>query len=262
MSLDLPAVTLSLPQSSISSKAPKTAQCAVIDVNPYIVPWKKVGEKWHEVAKRVQDAGYCIGRDPDTLKNKNGKVLAPQAALTHEANSHLAVFTSLSGQLDAIASIWAEAKELTDAQCVQAKKEKDADKVAGEDMHLAMMAMRKGTKRRRASQSASDGVVSDKENQPAIPTPSTGTPLEGISSVFTSASSNCRHTKPPPRASRANEAAYMRESDSRMERICLEPIRRRWRSVTETLELQRQSMTAQTAQSALLQVLARTLEDV
>ncbi|KAF8529410.1 hypothetical protein JB92DRAFT_3106906 [Gautieria morchelliformis] len=135
-SLDLPAVTPSLPQSSISSKAPKSMKfhedfpiwdlsqllSAVIDVNPYIAPWKK-----------------------------NGKVLAPWTALTCEANSHPAVSTSLSGWLDTITSIWAEAKELMDAQRVQAKKEKDVDKVAREDMRLAMMAMRKGTKRGRAS---------------------------------------------------------------------------------------------------------------
>ena len=45
---------------------------AVIEVNPFTVPWNKMGEKWHEVAKRVQDARFCKGCDPDTYIGEQG----------------------------------------------------------------------------------------------------------------------------------------------------------------------------------------------
>jgi hypothetical protein len=67
--------------STVSSKATRSREDfpindldqllrAVIEVNPYIASRNKTAEKWREVAKRVQDAGYCKGRDPDTLKHK------------------------------------------------------------------------------------------------------------------------------------------------------------------------------------------------
>ncbi|KAF8531720.1 hypothetical protein JB92DRAFT_2847806, partial [Gautieria morchelliformis] len=48
---------------------------AVIDINPYMVPRNKIGERWKQVARLVQDQGYCLNRDVDTLKNKVGSML-------------------------------------------------------------------------------------------------------------------------------------------------------------------------------------------
>ena len=50
--------------------------CTVIDVDPYIAPQKRSGEKWHEVMKCVQEVDYCKGRDIDTLKNKVSSLLS------------------------------------------------------------------------------------------------------------------------------------------------------------------------------------------
>ncbi|KAF8525366.1 hypothetical protein JB92DRAFT_3093703 [Gautieria morchelliformis] len=180
-----------------------------------------VGEKWREVAKRVQEAGYCKGKDVDTLKNKVTsllnwvEVLATQSVLSREAEGNPAVFASLLGRLDAMASMRAEAKELTDKQHDEAKKAKDVDKRAGEDMHQAMMAPHKSTKwRKRASWSTSDGSASDKENWVAAPTPTSGSVLEIASSMLTTDSSKRRRLVPPSRAGRLNEAVtYMKEQE-------------------------------------------------
>jgi hypothetical protein len=49
---------------------------AVIDKNPFMAPKNQIGEKWKSVADTVQDAGFCIGRDSATLKNKVANLLA------------------------------------------------------------------------------------------------------------------------------------------------------------------------------------------
>lgn len=49
---------------------------AVMQINPFMAPHKKIGEKWKEVAKQVQGEGFCLNREPETLKNKVGSLLA------------------------------------------------------------------------------------------------------------------------------------------------------------------------------------------
>jgi hypothetical protein len=49
---------------------------AVIDKNPYMAPRSQIGEKWKAVTEHVQDAGFCLGRDVATLKNKVTNLLA------------------------------------------------------------------------------------------------------------------------------------------------------------------------------------------
>jgi hypothetical protein len=200
--------------------------------------------------------------------------------LTREAKINPAAFASLSGRLDAIASMRTEAKDLTDMERLQAKKvfiflsifllhalinlqAKDADKAAGEDMRKAMMRTRQGTKRRKESNPPADDMVADKENNSLAPTPPSGAELEASSSVFTSASSKRRCTRPAPRSSRANEMlAYMRESEVKAERFREDVIKMQRESIAATMDLQREAMTAQTTfQTALLQMLERTLKD-
>jgi len=47
-----------------------------IEVNPYATPRNSIGEAWKEVTQKAQAAGYCLGRDVDTCKNRITSLLA------------------------------------------------------------------------------------------------------------------------------------------------------------------------------------------
>ena len=49
---------------------------AVIDINPFMAPRSKIGDRWKEVAIIVQAKGSCQNREPETLKNKVSSLLA------------------------------------------------------------------------------------------------------------------------------------------------------------------------------------------
>ena len=42
---------------------------ADIEVNPYLAPCNKIGEKWKLITDMAQEASRCLGCEPDTLKN-------------------------------------------------------------------------------------------------------------------------------------------------------------------------------------------------
>ncbi|KAF8589135.1 hypothetical protein K439DRAFT_1613025 [Ramaria rubella] len=165
----------------------------VIEVDPYMAPHKQVGERWREVTKCVQAAGYCLGHDHDTLKNKVAVLLAwveggkPQQGcypLGCEVEEDEVVVVSLSGKLDSVAGKKLLAKETKEANKVEKADANECDKIAGENMHVAMMhGMQKGpekianpssitrssSKRPSGAPSTflsldSSGDVSDKEN--------------------------------------------------------------------------------------------------
>jgi hypothetical protein len=58
------------PREEFSTKDLEHLLRAVIDVNPYMAPRNKVGERWKAVATMVQADGLCLNRDAETLKNK------------------------------------------------------------------------------------------------------------------------------------------------------------------------------------------------
>ncbi|KAF8484173.1 hypothetical protein JB92DRAFT_3030797 [Gautieria morchelliformis] len=138
--------------------------CAVIEVNPYMGPRAKLGEHWKEVARRMQESGSCLNREPDTLKNKvasllawveGGKKKTPRSALGKEWERDPALFASLSGKLDAMQHLELEAKGTREEQKEREKQVQNAAKNAGETMRDAM--------KRGRSPSRSVGI-SEKEN--------------------------------------------------------------------------------------------------
>ncbi|KAF8510403.1 hypothetical protein JB92DRAFT_2940616 [Gautieria morchelliformis] len=137
---------------------------AVIEVNPYMAPRAKLGEHWKEVARRVQESGSCLNRELDTLKNKvaslltwveGGKKKTPWSALGKEWERDPALFTSLSGKLDAVQHLKLEAKGTREEQKECEKQVQNAAKDVGETMRDAM--------KRGRSPSPSVGI-SEKEN--------------------------------------------------------------------------------------------------
>ncbi|KAF8579267.1 hypothetical protein K439DRAFT_1620693 [Ramaria rubella] len=121
---------------------------AVIEVDPYMAPHNKVGERWKEIMKRVQDAGYCLGRDHETLKNKvaslltwveGGKPRKAQAPLGRDAEENEVLAVSLSGKLDSVAAKKLQVKETKEADKASKAKAQGAEKEAGERMCKAMM---------------------------------------------------------------------------------------------------------------------------
>ncbi|KAF8574355.1 hypothetical protein K439DRAFT_1624387 [Ramaria rubella] len=127
---------------------------AVIEVDSYMAPYKQVGERWREVTKRMQAAGYCLGCDHDMLKNKvaallawveGGKTQQSRCPLGCEVEEDEVVTASLSGKLDSVASKKLLAKETKEANKVEKADANEHDKIAGENMHVAMMrGMQKG----------------------------------------------------------------------------------------------------------------------
>ncbi|KAF8582033.1 hypothetical protein K439DRAFT_1618614 [Ramaria rubella] len=119
-----------------------------------MVPHKQVGERWREVMKHVQAAGYCLGRDHDMLKNKVAALLTwveggkPQQGccpLGHEVEEDEVVTASLSGKLDSVAGKKLLAKETKEANKVEKADANECDKIVGENMHVVMMhRMQKG----------------------------------------------------------------------------------------------------------------------
>ncbi|KAF8520688.1 hypothetical protein JB92DRAFT_2894368, partial [Gautieria morchelliformis] len=116
---------------------------AVIEVNPYMAPRAKLGEHWKEVARRVQESGSCLNREPDTLKNKVASLLTwvegrkkktPRSALGKEWERDPALFASLSGKLDAVQHLKLEAKGTREEQKEHEKQVQNAAKDAGETM--------------------------------------------------------------------------------------------------------------------------------
>ena len=49
---------------------------AVIDINSFMVPHSKIGNRWKEVTMIVQAKGSCQNWEPETLKNKVLSLLA------------------------------------------------------------------------------------------------------------------------------------------------------------------------------------------
>ncbi|KAF8517097.1 hypothetical protein JB92DRAFT_2907187 [Gautieria morchelliformis] len=120
----------------------------VIEVNPYMAQWAKLGEHWKEVARRVQESGSSLNREPDTLKNKvaslltwveGGKKKTPRSALGKEWERDPALFASLSGKLDAVQHLKLEAKGTREEQKEHEKQVQNAAKDAGEAMRDAML---------------------------------------------------------------------------------------------------------------------------
>jgi hypothetical protein len=114
---------------------------AVITINPYMATRNKSGKQWKTVAQMVQDKGYCVGRDPDTLKNKvvallawvevrcyiipifltkhflqGGKKSSGRSPLGREAENDPASFASLSGKLNVVADLKRTAKGVKDQE--------------------------------------------------------------------------------------------------------------------------------------------------
>ncbi|KAF8480624.1 hypothetical protein JB92DRAFT_2837596 [Gautieria morchelliformis] len=96
---------------------------AVIEVNPYMAPRAKLGEHWKEVARRVQESGSCLNREPDTLKNKVASLLA---------------WVELSGKLDAVQHLKLEAKGTREEEKEREKQAQNTVKDVGETMRDAM----------------------------------------------------------------------------------------------------------------------------
>ncbi|KAF8503847.1 hypothetical protein JB92DRAFT_2970731 [Gautieria morchelliformis] len=159
---------------------------AVIEVNPYMAPWAKLGEHWKEVARCVQESGSCLNRELDTLKNKvalllawveGGKKKTPWSALGKEWERDPALFTSLSGKLDAVQHLKLEAKGTKEEQKEREKQAQNVAKDAGETMRDAM--------KQGCSPSPSVGI-SEKEND--------GSQLVGISGTDTCESLGRKHS--------------------------------------------------------------------
>ncbi|KAF8483248.1 hypothetical protein JB92DRAFT_3031987 [Gautieria morchelliformis] len=109
--------------------------CAVIEVNPYMAPWAKLGEHWKEVARHVQESRSCLNREPDTLKNKVASLLA----WVEVVGAHPALFASLSGKLDAVQHLKLEVKGTREEQKEREKQVQNAAKDEGETMRDAML---------------------------------------------------------------------------------------------------------------------------
>jgi hypothetical protein len=62
--------------ADFSAKDIKHLLCAMIEIDPFMATCSKVGARWKEVATRVQSEGFCLEREPETLKNKVLSLLA------------------------------------------------------------------------------------------------------------------------------------------------------------------------------------------
>ncbi|KAF8587781.1 hypothetical protein K439DRAFT_1614078 [Ramaria rubella] len=109
----------------VKSKARKPrAEFSTHDLNQLL---RAIGSHWKEVTNRVQAAGYCLGRDHETLKNKVMTLLSwvegGKAKKTHSPLGHKAE----------------ENKETKEANKAQRAKVQEHDKAIGENMRLEMM---------------------------------------------------------------------------------------------------------------------------
>ncbi|KAF8591617.1 hypothetical protein K439DRAFT_1610920 [Ramaria rubella] len=239
---------------------------AVIQVNPYLAALKWVGEKWQEVTWVVQEGGFCKGRDANTLKNKvesllqwveNSSQVLSCMALGHEAASDPATFASLSGHLDKVASMHCEAKDLSDNRCEEKKKEKDADRVVGEELHAAMM--KTGHRKAKCMCHKDSPSPSNKENTTTNPSVHAQSTSDSHSSDLTSLKCTC--IIPPSCASCTTEAVTLIKEEQELAQKFCEII---MQSTAMSLELQHRGIEAtgctiqQQAnfQNAFLEVLA------
>ncbi|KAF8519926.1 hypothetical protein JB92DRAFT_2828266 [Gautieria morchelliformis] len=151
---------------------------AVIDINPFMAPRSKIGDRWKEVTEIVQAKWFCQNREPETLKNKvssllgwvevwGGKKEKARSPLGKELDSDPAGFAALSGKLDAIQHLKIQAKDMREDQKAHAKEAQNRLRAAGEILRASMMHGHKpmATKRTRPSTPSSDGE-STKENSP------------------------------------------------------------------------------------------------
>ncbi|KAF8582917.1 hypothetical protein K439DRAFT_1617905 [Ramaria rubella] len=105
--------------------------CAVIEVDPYMAPHTQIGSHWKEVTNHVQAAGYCLGQDHETLKNKvttplswveGGKAKKTHSPLGREAEENEVLAASLLGKLDSAAAKKQLTKETKEANKAQRAK--------------------------------------------------------------------------------------------------------------------------------------------
>ncbi|KAF8591029.1 hypothetical protein K439DRAFT_1611665 [Ramaria rubella] len=225
---------------------------AVIQVNPYLAAHKQVGKKWQEVTWVVQEGGFCKGRDANMLKNKvasllqwveNGSQVSSCMALGCEAASDPAMFVSLSGCLDKVAPMHHE--------------EKDADRVAGEELRAAMMKTGCGKAKHMCCKDSLS--PSNKENTAADPSVHAQSTSDSHSSDLTS--SKRARIIPPLCASRTTEAVTLIKKEQELAQKFHETV---VQSTATSLELQRRGIEATECaiqqqanfQNALLEVLA------
>ncbi|KAF8509951.1 hypothetical protein JB92DRAFT_3119384 [Gautieria morchelliformis] len=149
---------------------------AVIDVNPFMAPRSKIGDRWKEVIRIVQAKGFRQYWEPDTLKTKVTSLLAwlegekqkkARSPICRELDGDPAGFAALSGKLDAIQHLKLQAKETRENQKEHAKEAQNWLRAAGEILRASMMHGHKHMtmKRMRPSTPLSDGE-SMKENTP------------------------------------------------------------------------------------------------
>ncbi|KAF8515476.1 hypothetical protein JB92DRAFT_3114956 [Gautieria morchelliformis] len=131
---------------------------AVIDINRFVAPHSKIGNRWKEVTKIVQAKGFCQNREPETLKNKvssllgwGGKKKKARSPLGKELESDPAGFAALSGKLDTIQHLKIQAKDMCEDQKAHAKEAQNWLRAAGEilcrDMAKVARLMEKGDAR-------------------------------------------------------------------------------------------------------------------
>ncbi|KAF8481353.1 hypothetical protein JB92DRAFT_2837522 [Gautieria morchelliformis] len=137
-----------------------------------MAPRAKLGEHWKEVARCVQENGCCLNGESDTLKNKLASLLAwvegkkkktPWSALGKEWEHNPALFTLLSGKLDAVQHLKLEAKGTKEDQKEREKQAQNVAKDAGESMQDAMVICQRPRQKQGCSPSPSVGI-SEKEN--------------------------------------------------------------------------------------------------
>ncbi|KAF8587256.1 hypothetical protein K439DRAFT_1614380 [Ramaria rubella] len=143
----------------------------VIQVTPYLVAHKRVGEKWWEVVWVVQKAGFCKGRDADTLKNKvtsllqwveNSSQLSSCTTLGHEAANDPVTFASPSGHLDKVVSMCHEVKDLSGVQ----REEKKKTQIVSQARSCTTAMMNTGHGKCKQMSRKNSVSPSDKENGP------------------------------------------------------------------------------------------------
>ncbi|KAF8585624.1 hypothetical protein K439DRAFT_1560470 [Ramaria rubella] len=140
-----------LSNAATKAASPPASQpllCAVIEVDPYMAPHNKVGECWKEIMKHVQDAGYCLGCDHETLKNKVTSLLTwveggtprkARAPLGCDAEENEILAASLSGKLDSVAAKKLQVKETKEVDKASKAKAQGTEKEAGKRMRKAMV---------------------------------------------------------------------------------------------------------------------------
>ncbi|KAF8577658.1 hypothetical protein K439DRAFT_1621935 [Ramaria rubella] len=184
----------------------------VIQVNPYLVTHKRVGEKWWEVTRVVQEGGFCKGRDADTLKNKvasllqwveNSSQVSSHTALRHEAASDPATFALLSGRRLHPCVVRQRISVTTSVR--KRKKEKDVDHVAGEELRAAMM--KTGHGKFKCMCCKDSPSPSNKENTATDLSVHAQSTLDSHSLDLTS--SQCTCIIPPSHASRTTKAVML-----------------------------------------------------